>query len=121
MSAERHHLSDLRTADEGPAFPVVTGPAIDGINAEEVARLPLTMREIAQAVAASWELSLDDLKGPARQRRIAHPRQEAFAQIHAQGRYSLTQIGQFFGGRDHTTVLSGLRAYAARQSEGRGE
>lgn len=78
---------------------------------------PGTMREIAALIAKKYELSLDELKGPTRERRVSWPRQEAFALIYAQGSLSLPQIGQFFGGRDHTTVLHGIRRHKARVAE----
>lgn len=70
-------------------------------------------RTIAE-VAERYGLSAEDLKGRARVRAVAHPRQEAMAIIHAAGGYSLPQIGRFFGGRDHTTVLKGIRAFRRR-------
>jgi chromosomal replication initiator protein len=78
---------------------------------------PLSMHSIAKAVAAHYGLTLEDLKGPSRKKCFSRPRQEAMALMCAVGRYSLPQIGQFLGGRDHTTVLHGKRAYAKRQAE----
>src|SRR5687767_10438999 len=79
-----------------------------------------TMREIAETVAAQYGVTVEQLKSPERSRPIAWPRQEAMWLMRrvkwADGstRYSNPQIGQFLGGRDHTTVLHGVRAYEAR-------
>jgi chromosomal replication initiator protein len=73
-----------------------------------------TMREIAGLIAERHGLRLDELTGPAKPYRISHPRQEAYALIYATGRFSLPQIGRFFGNRDHTTVYYGIRAYEDR-------
>ena len=73
-----------------------------------------TMREIAEDVAQAHRLTLDELKTPTHARRIAWPRQEAMAAMHATGRYSYPQIGRFFG-MDHTSVIHGVRAHKARQ------
>lgn len=81
----------------------------------------VTMRSVATAVAAKYGLTLDDFKGPSRARCIAHPRQEAMAEIYKLGRYSMPQIGTLLGGRDHTTVLHGVRAHAARLAEREGK
>lgn len=80
----------------------------------------VTMRAIAELVAERYGLTLDDLKGQRRSRRIAHPRQEAMwlmRQVRfsdGRQRYSFPMIGDFLGGRDHTTIQHGCRAYAAR-------
>lgn len=75
---------------------------------------PVTMREIAERVAFRVGVSLEDLRGASRKRYIAHPRQEVFALIYATDRFSLPQIGRYFGGRDHTTILYGIREHEAR-------
>lgn len=72
------------------------------------------MAPIATRIAESHGLTLDDLKGPERCRRVAWPRQEAYAAIYETGCYSFAQIGRFFGGRDHSTVQKGLKRHAAR-------
>ena len=72
------------------------------------------LADILDQVSVKYGLSVADLKGPERFRRIAHPRQEAMWRMHQTGRYSLTQIGRFLGNRDHTTVLYGIRQHAAR-------
>lgn len=76
----------------------------------------LMMKEIASEVAERHELTLEDLRGPSRYRTVAWARQEAMALIRAEGRYSYPQIGRFFGGRDHTTILVGVRHHEARQA-----
>lgn len=73
-----------------------------------------TMREIAEDVARAHRLTIEQITSTDRRQRIAHPRQEAMAVMHATGRYSTTQIGRFFK-RDHTTVVHALKAHKARQ------
>lgn len=75
-----------------------------------------TMREIADDVSMAHRLTLDELKSATCARRVAWPRHEAMAIMHATGRYSTTQIGRFFG-RDHTTVIHGIRSHKARQAK----
>lgn len=79
-----------------------------------------TSREIIEAVAAKHDLSSDAILGPARWRKVAHARQEAFFEIKRQRKLTLGQIGLIFG-RDHTTVLYGIRAHRDRMAwlEGR--
>ena len=70
------------------------------------------MKQIAIDVAVANSLTLDEIKSRNRTASFSHPRQEAMRQQRAQG-YSLTQIGMFWG-RDHTTILHGVRAAEAR-------
>lgn len=78
-----------------------------------------SMREIVRRVAAARGCSVEEILGLSRERVIAWPRQEAMwhcrrvRRADGSHRYSLPQIGAFFG-RDHTTVLHGVRAHTAR-------
>jgi chromosomal replication initiator protein len=72
------------------------------------------MIDVAREVAARCDVSVDDLRGPDRSRWATAPRQEAMYLIRKTGRFSLKQIGDFFGGRDHTTVLHACRAHERR-------
>lgn len=74
------------------------------------------MLVIAQRVAAKWGVTLDELRGEIRARRVAWPRHEAMYEMYATGLFSLPQIGRFLGGRDHTTVLHGCRRHAERNN-----
>lgn len=73
-----------------------------------------TMRGIATEVAERHGVSLDELRSPARPRRLARPRLEAYALIYATGHFSMPQIARFFRRLDHTTVLKGIRSHYAR-------
>jgi len=80
-----------------------------------------TMRGVAQEVAERHRLTLNDLTGSSRRRPFVRPRQEAMYEMmrvqNADGewRWSTPQIGMLLGGRDHTTVLHGMRAHAKRK------
>lgn len=75
------------------------------------------MRNIAEAIAIQSRLRVADLRGPSRVSRVAHPRQEAYRRCKLEG-YSLHQIGNYFGGRHHTTVLMGIRSAEKRGAQG---
>lgn len=80
--------------------------------------MPLTMREIAEQVADRYRLTLAELRGQSRARPVSWPRQEAMFLCYKTGRFSLPQIGRFFGDRDHTTVLHAIRAVEKRIAKG---
>lgn len=71
------------------------------------------MHELAELVAERHGVSLAELRGSSHARRFARPRHEAFSLIRAACGYSYPRIGKYFG-RDHTTVLWGIRSHQAR-------
>lgn len=75
--------------------------------------LPHSWRFIATTTAAKHRLTLADLLGPVKIRRISNARQEAFYRIGHETNLSLPQIGERMH-RDHTTVLHGIRKHAER-------
>lgn len=68
---------------------------------------------IVAEVAAEAGLTVGDLMGATREHRYAHPRQEAWRRIRDDLGWSLPRIGRMFG-KDHTTILHGVRAAEAR-------
>ncbi|WP_347489491.1 chromosomal replication initiator protein DnaA [Desulfoscipio sp. XC116] len=67
--------------------------------------LEITVNLIQQTVAGYFNIKLDDLKSKKRTRAIAYPRQVAMYLCRELTTESLPQIGNKFGGKDHTTVL----------------
>ncbi len=67
------------------------------------------LRDIARLTAKHFGLKLADLKSPERRRALVAARCVAMYLARQLTSCSLTEIGQFFGGRDHTTVLHGCR------------
>jgi chromosomal replication initiator protein len=65
----------------------------------------LDSRQIAQAVAEYYHISLAAMCGKQRDKHIVMPRQIAMYLIRQETQASLFEIGQIFGGRDHSTVL----------------
>jgi chromosomal replication initiator protein len=65
----------------------------------------LSIEIIQREVADHYLLSLNDLKGKKRNQSIVFPRQLAMYITRVLTEYSTIEIGQSFGGRDHTTVL----------------
>ena len=60
-------------------------------------------------VADYYKLKMSDLLSKRRSRSVARPRQVAMALAKELTNYSLPEIGESFGGRDHTTVLHACR------------
>ena len=69
----------------------------------------VTIEEIQRKVAEHYNVRLSDLIGPKRLRIIARPRQIAMYLSKQLTLRSLPEIGRRFGGRDHTTIMHGVR------------
>lgn len=69
----------------------------------------LTIEEIQRKVAEHYNIRLSDMIGPKRLRAIARPRQVAMYLAKQLTPRSLPEIGRRFGGRDHTTIMHGVR------------
>ncbi len=61
--------------------------------------------DVLNAVSHAFGVSQDRLLGRERTREVALPRQIAMYLLREEGGVSLPQIGNFLGGRDHTTVI----------------
>ena len=66
---------------------------------------PVTSDEIVKAVAEHFSLRLEELRGAGRRKEVVIPRQVAMYLIREMTHASFPEIGQFFDGRDHTTVM----------------
>lgn len=64
-----------------------------------------SIAEIAKSVARHFQVTLADLRAKSRQPNLVLPRQCAMSLIRELTDQSLQKIGDFFGGRDHSTVL----------------
>ncbi|HEX6613191.1 MAG TPA: chromosomal replication initiator protein DnaA, partial [Rhodanobacteraceae bacterium] len=69
----------------------------------------ITVPNIQKTVADYYQVRLSDLLSKSRVRSLARPRQLAMALAKELTEHSLPEIGEAFGGRDHTTVLHACR------------
>lgn len=70
----------------------------------------ITIQHILDVVTKYYNIKLSDLQSKKRNQSIAFPRQICMFLARKHTRYSLEEIGGYFGGRDHTTVLHGVRS-----------
>ncbi len=96
-----------------------TGTAIDLKLAKEALRDLLAMRDrlvsienIQKTVVDYYKIRISDLLSARRTRSITRPRQIAMSLAKELTNHSLPEIGDAFGGRDHTTVLHACRKVA---------
>jgi chromosomal replication initiator protein len=69
----------------------------------------ITIENTQRTVAEYYNLKLSDMLSARRMRMLARPRQMAMALCKELTEHSLPEIGEAFGGRDHTTVLHACR------------
>lgn len=73
----------------------------------------ISLENIQKTVAQYYRIKVADLLSKKRSRSIARPRQMAMTLAKELTSHSLPEIGDAFGGRDHTTVLHACRRIAA--------
>lgn len=69
----------------------------------------ISIEEIQRQVSDHYNIRLSDMIGPKRVRTFARPRQVAMYLCKQMTSRSLPEIGRRFGGRDHTTVMHGVK------------
>lgn len=69
----------------------------------------VSIENIQKTVAEYYKIRVSDLHSKSRSRSITRPRQLAMAMAKELTNHSLPEIGDSFGGRDHTTVLHACR------------
>ena len=69
----------------------------------------ISVEEIQRKVSEHYNIRLSDMIGPKRLRSYARPRQVAMYLCKQMTSRSLPEIGRRFGGRDHTTVMHGVK------------
>ncbi|QGX96798.1 chromosomal replication initiator protein DnaA [Roseovarius faecimaris] len=69
----------------------------------------ISIEEIQRRVAEHYNIRLSEMIGPKRLRNFARPRQVAMYLCKQLTSRSLPEIGRRFGGRDHTTVMHGVK------------
>ena len=72
---------------------------------------------IQRVVGEYYKIKMNDMLSKRRSRSVARPRQVAMALAKALTNHSLPEIGEAFGGRDHTTVLHACRKIKELQEE----
>ena len=77
----------------------------------------VTIDNIQKTVAEYYKIKVADLLSKRRSRSVARPRQVAMALAKELTNHSLPEIGDAFGGRDHTTVLHACRKIVQLKEE----
>ena len=73
-----------------------------------------TIQQIIEAVTRYYDIKLSDLMSKRRHKSVALPRQVCMWLARKHTRFSLEEIGGYFGGRDHTTVMHAVRTVGSK-------
>lgn len=116
-----HAKSNIRTLEGALhrviAFAALQGRPLDTQLASEILqdvlvdknKSSLSIETIQKIVAEHYKLKVSDLKSKKRHRALSVPRQIAMFLSRARTESSFPEIGSFFGGKDHTTVMHAVR------------
>lgn len=123
-------LANLRKPELYPEFKPNTGDQILGelfealpenSNGVDISRYELdriqveTAKIIRQAVAAKHRITLNDMDASCRSRKLACARHEAMYLVAREcPMLSYPRMGRMFGGKDHTSIIHGVRKHADR-------
>ncbi|EKE06638.1 MAG: hypothetical protein ACD_18C00311G0005 [uncultured bacterium] len=73
--------------------------------AEQSMKRSLTPREVVNVVASYFDISIEDVLGKSREKKLAFPRQIIMYLLREELKLSYPNIGDELGGRDHTTAM----------------
>ena len=88
------------------------GERISNVNTTQ-----MTIQGIIETISNYYNLKLADLLSKRRHKSISLPRQIGMYLARKHTRFSLEEIGGYFGGRDHTTVMHAVRTIDSRRGE----
>jgi len=74
----------------------------------------VTLQQIIDVVTQYYNVKLSDLQSRRRHKSVTEPRQVCMYLARQHTRFSLEEIGGYFGGRDHTTVMHSIRTVGNR-------
>ncbi len=104
------------------AYTAISGAAITVENVADLLNSPVQMTKttpelVVDIVGVVFEVPVQDLMFNTRRRQVSFPRQVAMYLVRQYTSLSLPQIGQFFGGKDHTTVLYACEKIAQKRDK----
>jgi chromosomal replication initiator protein len=106
-----HSVLENRPIDLNLAYEVLGEPKQQSGNGQ------VTLQDIIAAVTSFYSVRLSDLQSKRRHKSITGPRQVCMWLARKRTRFSLEEIGGYFGGRDHTTVMHSIRTVDARMKD----
>lgn len=79
---------------------------------------PPLLLQVERAVAETFGISIEELRGPRRPMYVAHPRHVVWFLAHEILKFSYSRIAYLYG-RDHTTIMHGIARVRKSEDLGR--
>ena len=109
---DAQRAAELVVAARYLAFGLIQGLGTRDRRRERPVAPRKTMRHIMQEICAKHGITHQELISKRRTKHLVAARKEYYYRATMETPASFPQIGTFCGGRDHTTILHGARAYA---------
>ena len=77
-------------------------------------RAPLSLEAIAKAAARAYAVKLSEMRSNTRSRTVVTARNMALLIARESTEATLQDLGRYFAGRDHSTILHGIRSIAKK-------
>ncbi len=108
ITVQGHAALQDKSIDVPLAREALGDPAISGRSTQ------VSLQHIIDVVTSFYNVKLSELQSKRRHKSIALPRQVCMWLARQETRYSLQEIGGYFGGRDHTTVMHSIKTVEDR-------
>lgn len=108
-------LLAFATMSQRPVTPTLAREALGDLLATRTG--PLSLETIVSEVCTTYSVKLSDLQGKRRTASVVWPRQVAMFLFRKLTPKSLEEVGAYFGGRDHSTVLHAVDKVRRKVSE----
>ncbi len=74
----------------------------------------ISVQNIMKTVAANYQISVEEMKSSKRQQKFVNPRHIALYICHELTEYTYTELGNEFGGRDHSSIMHAVEKVAEK-------
>ncbi len=109
-------LQGLALLDGSPIDLAMAKTAISSGNGLINAPKHLSIQDILDVISTFYDVKLVDLLSKRRNKSITMPRQVGMWLARHHTRFSLEEIGGYFGGRDHTTVMHAIKSVNSKKT-----
>jgi chromosomal replication initiator protein len=103
-------LQGLSLLDDSPIDLAMAKTALSSGSGLKDAPKHVSIQDILDAISDFYDVKLIDLLSKRRNKSITMPRQVGMWLARRHTRFSLEEIGGYFGGRDHTTVMHAIKS-----------
>lgn len=118
MTETLTELENRHAAEWAAKVEELTGDVFEKVLEDERQTVGV-MARVTRAIASEFDMTEAELRGPSRKRPLQLPRRIIWRTLRRADpdTFTLEKIGQFFGGRDHTSILHGLQQLERQEQQ----